>query len=162
MRDYVSLALRLRDDGTALPFATVDAKSDRVVGTTRFGNVEFWDWQGWSGPTQTDRPDAVEIGWTWLAQSAQRTPINTEAKLLMFTFAFETWNVHRVTLGTDARNAASRKAIERLGAHLDGVLRASRPAADGGVRDSARYSVLRDEWPAVRDRLNELLNRRIV
>src|SRR5438128_535848 len=100
MRDYVSAALRLRDEDAAFPFATVDAARDAVVGTTRYGNLEFWDWQGWSGPTQRDAPDAVEIGWTWLAHSAQRTPINSEAKLLMFTFAFETWNVHRVTLGT--------------------------------------------------------------
>jgi RimJ/RimL family protein N-acetyltransferase len=95
----------------------------------------------------------VEIGWTWLAPSAQRTAINTEAKLLMLTFAFEEWKVDRVCLRTDRRNERSRNAIERLGATLDGVIRADRPGSDGTIRDTAHYSIVADEWPAVRDRL---------
>jgi RimJ/RimL family protein N-acetyltransferase len=92
----------------------------------------------------------VEIGGTWLAPSAQRTAINTEAKLLMLTHAFETWRVHRVSLKTDARNARSRAAILRLGARFDGVVRATRVAADHAIRDDAMYSILDAEWPAVK------------
>ena len=95
----------------------------------------------------------VEIGWTWLAAAAQRTPINTEAKLLMLTHAFETWRVHAVKLNTDARNARSRAAIERIGARFDGVLRAHRPASDGGIRDTAAFSLLEAEWPAAKRHL---------
>jgi RimJ/RimL family protein N-acetyltransferase len=99
----------------------------------------------------------VEIGWTWLAADAQRTALNSEAKYLMLAHAFERWRVHRVSLQTDARNARSRAAIERIGARLDGVLRAQRPAADGTVRDSAYYTILDSEWPAVRARLEARL-----
>ena len=95
-----------------------------------------------------DRPDAVEIGWTWIDPAAQRTGINVEAKLLMLTHAFEAWQVHRVSLMTDARNTRCREAIVRLGATLDGVLRAARPAADDAIRDTAAYSIVRAEWPA--------------
>jgi RimJ/RimL family protein N-acetyltransferase len=154
MRAYVSAALEDQAAGRALPFATVDAPAGRVVGSTRFGNLEYWRWPEGSAQQRGPRePDAVEIGWTWLMASAQRTAINTEAKLLMLGHAFETWGVHRVTLRTDVRNARSRAAIERLGARLDGVLRAHVPAVDGGIRDSACYSILAAEWPAVRARL---------
>ncbi len=97
------------------------------------------------------------IGYTWLDPSAQRTPINTEAKLLMMGYAFEEWEVRVVRIQTDARNARSRRAIERLGCALDGVVRAERPAADGGVRDTAVYSMLDREWPGHRQRLAERL-----
>jgi len=117
-----------------------------VVGSTRFGNLERWT-------RGEDRIDAVEIGWTWLTPSAQRTVVNTEAKLLMLGHAFESWRVHRVTLKTDARNARSRAAIERLGAKLDGLLRAHMPATDDTLRTSAVYSILAGEWPEVRARL---------
>jgi RimJ/RimL family protein N-acetyltransferase len=136
---YVEAALA----ADCVAFATV--WRERVVGSTRFGNLERWG--------AADRIDAVEIGWTWLAASAQRTPVNSAAKLLMLDHAFDVWRVHRVTLKTDARNARSRAAIERLGARLDGVLRAHMPAADGGVRDSAVYSILVAEWPGCRARL---------
>jgi RimJ/RimL family protein N-acetyltransferase len=85
--------------------------------------------------------------------------VNTEAKLLMLAHAFEVWEVHRVTLKTDVRNARSRAAIERLGASLDGLLRAASPAADGAVRDTALYSLLASEWPAVRARMRARLER---
>jgi RimJ/RimL family protein N-acetyltransferase len=148
---YIRAALDEAERGGACPFATVDARSGRVVGSTRFGAIERWTWPAPQPPS--DGPDAVEIGWTWLARSAQRTGINTEAKLLMLTHAFEVWGVRRVTLKTDARNARSRANIERVGATLDGVLRAHMPAYDGGVRDSAVYSLLADEWPACKARL---------
>jgi RimJ/RimL family protein N-acetyltransferase len=152
MRKYVQTALALRDAGAALPFATVRLADGRVVGSTRFFNLEYWAWPaGARAPPAA--PDAVEIGWTWLAAYAQRTAVNTEAKLLMLGHAFQRWQVQRVNLRTDARNVRSRTAIERLGASLDGILRAHMPAADGGIRDTASYSLLAGEWPAAKARL---------
>jgi RimJ/RimL family protein N-acetyltransferase len=158
MTAYVRAALEQQAAARMLPFATVDRRTGRVVGSTRFGNIEFWPWPPGS-PFQRglDVPDVVEIGWTWLAASAQRTPINTEAKLLMLEQAFERWRVHRVSLMTDARNARSRAAIVRIGARFDGVVRAQRPASDGGIRDTACYSILDREWPDVRVQLMERL-----
>ena len=158
MGRYVETALAGRDSGIMLPFATIDRKAERAVGSTRFLNVEFWTWPV-GNPQQRGKnlPDVVEIGATWLASGAQRTGINTEAKLLMLTLAFETWLVHRVSLQTDARNERSRIAIERLGAQLDGVIRAARVAFDGAVRDSAVFSILDSEWPAVKVQLAALL-----
>jgi RimJ/RimL family protein N-acetyltransferase len=151
MRQYVGAALADRAADRAVPFATIDRGTDEVVGSTRFGNIEFWAWPP-GNPRQrgTHLPDVVEIGWTWLSGAAQRTGINTEAKLLMLTHAFEVWRVHRVSLMTDARNHRSRDAIARLGASFDGVLRAARVAADGGIRDTAAYSILDAEWPRVK------------
>jgi N-acetyltransferase len=158
MRQYVATALADREAGRALPFATVDRQANRVVGSTRFGNIEFWTWPP-GNPHQRGEhvPDVVEIGWTWLAASAQRSGINTEAKLLMLGHAFEHWRVHRVSLMTDARNTRSREAIQRLGACFDGVLRSARPASDGGIRDTAAYSILDSEWPAVKAALQARL-----
>jgi RimJ/RimL family protein N-acetyltransferase len=155
---YVDEALALHAQGRALPFATVDASSGRVVGSTRYLNVEFWAWPA-GNPLQRgeDVPDVVEIGATWLAPAAQRTAINTEAKLLMLTHAFEVWRVHRVSLMTDARNARSRNAILRLGARFDGVLRAARVAVDGRIRDTAAFSILEAEWPEVKTALRTRL-----
>jgi RimJ/RimL family protein N-acetyltransferase len=98
-------------------------------------------------------PDACEIGYTWLASSAIRTAANTEAKLLMLTYAFETWQVLRVCFHTDARNTRSRAALERIGGKFEGVLRAHRMAADFIARDSYRYSIVAAEWPEVKRRL---------
>jgi RimJ/RimL family protein N-acetyltransferase len=158
LQRWLEEALALAAAGRAVPFATLSATTGEVLGSTRFGNLERWEWPD---PSQR-RPsglDAVEIGWTWLGRGAQRSGVNTEAKLLMLRHAFEAWRVRRVTLKTDARNARSRAAIERLGASLDGVLRSHLPAADGGVRDSAVFSVVEEEWPAVRLRLEGLLAR---
>jgi RimJ/RimL family protein N-acetyltransferase len=151
MRAYVDVALAARDAGDAVPFVTFDKALGRVVGSTRFGYLERWTWPASSSdaPTAPDTLDAAEIGWTWLAAEAQRTRVNTEQKLMMLRHAFEAWRVHRITLITDARNARSRAAIERLGASFEGVRRAHFPAADGTIRDSATYSILRAEWPVV-------------
>ena len=159
MLRYIEAALRDQESGRALPFATVARATDRVVGSTRFGNIEYWAWPP-GNPHQRglDVPDVVEIGWTWLAADAQRTPINTEAKLLMLTHAFEVWRVHRVSLMTDARNERSRNAILRVGARFDGVIRAQRPAADGAIRDTAAFSILESEWPAVKRQLQSRLD----
>jgi RimJ/RimL family protein N-acetyltransferase len=159
MVGYIEAALRDQEARRALPFATVAKATGRVVGSTRFGNIEFWAWPpGNRNQRGENRPDVAEIGWTWLAASAQRTPINTEAKLLMLTHAFETWRAHRVSFMTDARNERSRRAILRLGARFDGVLRTARPASDGGIRDTAAFSILEDEWPAVKTQLQSRLN----
>ena len=113
-----------------------------------------------SGDPQRDRrPDACLIGYTWLGASAQRTACNTEAKLLMLSHAFEAWRVHRVAFRIDARNDRSRSAVERLGAKFEGVRRAERIGADGAVRDSAFYSILAAEWPAVKKGLISRLGR---
>jgi RimJ/RimL family protein N-acetyltransferase len=155
---YIGGALAEQAAGRALPFATIDRARGAVVGCTRLFNIEFWPWPA-GNPNQrgVDRPDMAEIGWTWLAASAQRTPINTEAKLLMLAHAFDVWRVHRVSLMTDARNQRSRNAILRLGARFDGVLRAARPASDGAIRDTAAFSILEAEWPAVRANLQARL-----
>jgi N-acetyltransferase len=157
MCGYVETAIAGRDDDVFTPFVIVHRSDERVVGSTRFFN-ERWDWSH-ADPTRQrdDRPDVVEIGSTWLAASAQRTAINTEAKLLLLTHAFEVLDVHRVCLRTDRRNQRSRAAIERLGASFDGVWRADRPGADGTVRDTAQYSIVADEWPAIRRSLRERL-----
>jgi len=152
---YIEVALAEQARGASFPFATRDARSGRVVGSTRFMNVERWTWPAPHEAHQ--RPpayaEAVEIGSTWLAPAAQRTAINTHAKRLMLTHAFEVWQMRRVTLKTDARNQRSRRAIERIGGRLDGVLRAHMPAFDGQVRDTALYSILASEWPGVKARL---------
>jgi RimJ/RimL family protein N-acetyltransferase len=153
MATYVDTAVAGTARGQFLAFAIVDKLRDRVVGSTRFCSFERWDWPGAPPASTPERLDAVEIGWTWLAASAQRTHVNTGAKRLMLTHAFEVWHVRRVTLKTDARNARSRANIERLGCRLDGVLRAHMPAEDGGVRDSAIYSLLSSEWPEAGARL---------
>jgi N-acetyltransferase len=158
MASYLELAFAQAQAGTALPFATVERRSGKVVGSTRFWSLEFWSWS-LDSPLRRPPlvPDAVEIGYSWLAPEAQRTALNTEAKLLMLGHAFERWEVHRVTLRTDMRNARSRVAIERLGARLDGVLRAASAANDGGIRDTASYSLLASEWPEARERLTARL-----
>jgi len=149
---YVAYFLDEQSRGLSIPFATLDGRTRRVIGSTRFMAIERWPW-GVVAPVEarpTGCADAVEIGSTWLASEAQRTAINSHAKLLMLTHAFEVWEVRRVTLKTDARNVRSRTAIERLGAKLDGVLRAHMPASDGSVRNTALYSILAAEWPDVK------------
>jgi N-acetyltransferase len=164
MTDYVRDALSKVAAGEHVAFATVqragDARDrDRVVGATRFCEIAFWQWPPGATHQRHGVPDVVDIGFTWLAGSAQRTPVNSEAKLLMLTHAFEVWRVHRVALRTDVRNTRSRAAIERIGGRLDGILRADRPGSDDTVRTSARFSIVADEWPGVKDRLSARLVR---
>jgi RimJ/RimL family protein N-acetyltransferase len=159
-RGYIEAALALRDAGAAVPFAIIDLARQDLVGSTRFGNIERWSWPpGDARQRPADQPDAVEIGWTWLAERAQRTGLNREAKLLLLGHAFETWRCHRVTLKTDARNLRSRAGIAGIGGTLDGIVRAHMPAADGGIRDTALYSIVASEWPAIKARLLERLRR---
>jgi len=161
---YVNTALAWRDAGTAAPFAivTVNVRADDnvVIGSTRFWNLERWSWPRGHARHGRDAPDVCEIGYTWLTRSAIRTAANTEAKLLMLTHAFETWQVLRVCFHTDARNQRSRAALERIGGKCEGILRAHRMAADFIPRDSVRYSILAGEWPEVREKLGRLLGDR--
>jgi N-acetyltransferase len=161
MAAYVDKALVASSEGRQVPFVTRRLADGRVVGATRFYDLERWDWSSSLPEVDARRPDTgpdvVSIGHTWLIPDAQRSPVNTEAKLLMLTQAFEVWRVRVVRLQTDARNRRSRRAIERLGCRLDGVIRVDRPATDGGVRDSAVYSMVAAEWPPAREALEERL-----
>jgi len=157
---YVNTALAWRDAGTAVPFAIVRVGDGVVVGSTRFWNLEHWSWPQGHARHLRSVPDACEIGYTWLTRSAVRTAANTEAKLLMLTHAFETWQVLRVCFHTDARNQRSRAALERIGGKFEGILRAHRMAADYIPRDSMRFSIVAPEWPGVKLLLGQLLDQR--
>jgi N-acetyltransferase len=143
VKTYVSA--QLARDGLT-PFAQIRVRDGKAVGCTA-----FWDPRTWPG---RDDLRAIEVGWTWLAASAQGSGINAEAKLVLFAYAFETLGVVRVDLKTDARNARSCRAIERLGARFEGVLRnwspSWAPGEEGLLRDSAMFSVIAAEWPAVK------------
>lgn len=155
MTRYVDTAVRWREEGTALPFATVRRADGKVLGSTRFFLIERWEWPAGHPHASRKGPDACEIGYTWLAASAIRTAANTEAKLLMLDHAFERWRVHRVCFHTDMRNERSRNALARIGAVFEGTLRAHRLGVDLIPRDSARFSIIAAEWPAVRQRLTQ-------
>jgi RimJ/RimL family protein N-acetyltransferase len=154
---YIDTAIAWQDAGTAVPFAIVRVPDDVVIGSTRFFNIEHWSWPGGHARHGRNFPDACEIGYTWLSPKAIRTAANTEAKLLMLTHAFETWQLLRICLHADSRNVRSRAAIERIGAKFEGILRSHRMAADFIARDSARFSIIAAEWPEVKQRLNRLL-----
>ena len=145
-RVYVRWLLDMAERLEVAPFVQRRMPDGVVVGATRFMEPHWW--------LGRRDPDEVEIGGTWLAATAQRTPVNTEAKLLLLGHAFDAWGVQRVAICTDARNERSRRAIERLGANLDGVMprhRASSAAGDGDrLRDSAMYSITAPDWPRVR------------
>lgn len=158
MVGYVDTLIADREGGRAFPFVQRRSLDDTLVGCTRFMNPFRWFGRG---SPDDPYPDEVEIGGTWLAASAQRTGINLEAKLLLLSYAFEHWEVQRVAVCTDARNDRSRRAIEGIGAELDGILRRHRPSTvpgeEGSLRDSAVYSITAEHWPLVRDRLESSL-----
>jgi len=142
-----NIAFRLgeRERGTMMPFVVRRVADNRIVGATTFCNI--------AGATRR-----VEIGHTWVAQSVQRTAMNTEVKLMMLQHAFETLNCMAVEFRTHHKNLASRAAIERLGAKLDGVLRSHGIDRQGGIRDTYVYSIIAAEWPNVKTRLQERLS----
>ena len=148
---FVADLLGARDRGETVPFVQREVASGRVVGATRFLTLRG----------DGESPFAVEIGGTWLAASAQRSGLNTEAKLLLLDHAFDAWAVARVDLKSDARNERSRAAILRLGATFEGVLRSWQPSLvvgeEGRYRDSAIYSFIKEEWPERRRHLTSLL-----
>ena len=144
MSAYVELALREQTKGSALPFALIERNSGRVIGSTRYGNI--------------DRDHhRVEIGWTWVARPWQRTPINTEAKYLLLRHAFETLNCIRVELKTDSLNERSRSAILRIGAREEGTFRNHMITASGRIRHTVYFSILDSEWPQIKARLEAKL-----
>jgi RimJ/RimL family protein N-acetyltransferase len=140
LRSMVDAALAAQSAGREQAFATVDRSSGRVVGSTRYMNIE---------PAQR----RLEIGYTWLAPAAQKTAINSEAKLLMLVHAFERLGAIRVEFKTDALNEASRRALLGIGATFEGIFRRHMIVQAGRLRDSAYYSVIAEEWPAVRRHL---------
>ncbi|MFF9909862.1 GNAT family N-acetyltransferase [Streptomyces sp. NPDC013457] len=164
---YIERALAEQAAGRAQPFAVVSTADGRIVGSTRFLELDYWQgplvWPSVPGVPHGDPltsvPDAAEIGNTWLSPRAQGTGVNTEAKLLMLRHAFEAWGVRRISMRADARNLRSRTAIERLGATCEGVRRAHSRGLDGAVRSTAFYSVLDEEWPAVRAHIEARLDR---
>jgi RimJ/RimL family protein N-acetyltransferase len=150
---YIEAQLGRAAAGKLAPYVQVEKASGRVVGATAFWDPRAWpSGAGWY---------AVEVGFTWLAASAQGTGVNTEAKYLLFRHAFEIWGVARVDLKTDARNARSRAAIEKVGARFEGVLRnwsrSWAPGEEGRLRDSAIFSITAEEWPECRAGLEERL-----
>lgn len=140
MERYLRAALADQALGTALPFVTIDRKSETVVGSTRFGNID----------TKNRR---AEIGWTWIKPKWQRTQINSEAKLLMLTHAFELWKCIRVEFKTDSNNKKSRTAIARIGGVEEGILRNHMIRDNGRYRHSAYFSIIDSEWEVVRENL---------
>ena len=154
---YIETALAWKEAGTAVPFVIIRQEDGVVIGSTRFWNIEYWSWP--RGHPLYDRiaPDACEIGYTWLTRLAIRTAANTESKLLMLTHAFEVWRVLRVCFHTDVRNERSRAALARIGGQFEGILRSHRMAVDFIPRDSARFSIVASEWPAVKQKLRGLI-----
>jgi len=145
MRDYVETALEEQARGVSLPFATIERAGGEVVGCTRFGNIER-------------EHRGAEIGWTWVARTRHRTPVNTEAKYLMLSHAFETWNCIRVALKTDSINERSRRAILRIGAKEEGTLRNHMITSTGRVRHTTFFSIIDSEWQTVKAALEAKLS----
>lgn len=143
---YVATALDAQRAGTAIPFATLDRRSQRVVGSTRFETIDVENRR-------------TEIGWSWLNPEWWRTPINTEAKYLMLRHAFESWGCVRVEFKTLRRNQRSRAAVLRIGASEEGTLRRRIRDQDGSFSDVVYFSILDGEWPSVKRRLEERLAR---
>lgn len=143
---YIAEALRGEAAGTMLPWVVRDVASDAIIGSTRYHDI-------------VAAIGRVEIGYTWYAARVQRSHVNTTCKLMLLQHAFDTLGCSVVGLRTDLANTRSQAAIERLGAQRDGVLRRFQARKDGSPRDTVMYSILREEWPAVRDRLERRLAR---
>lgn len=140
MKNYIETALVEQNKAVSLPFATIEKSSNKAIGSTRFGNISTKD-------------KRVEIGWTWIAKDWQRTFVNTEAKLLMLTHAFEIWKCNRVEFKTDLLNEKSRNAILRLGAKQEGIFRQHVVCDSGRIRDSVYFSIINSEWDEVKKNL---------
>ena len=145
-RAYIETALQMREEGHRFAFAVGEDATGRVLGSTSYHDI-------------LPAVRRVEIGWTWYAKSVQRSHVNTTAKLLMMGHAFDTLQCHVVGWRTDNFNFASQRAIERLGAKKDGVIRGHAPRRDGTIRDTVMYSMRAGEWPEARAQLLYLLGR---
>jgi N-acetyltransferase len=152
-RRYVETALSWQSDGLAVPFVIARIASGKIIGSTRFFNIERWNWPPGHERYGNKDPDAVEIGYSWLAADSLRSGANVEAKMLLLTYAFEMWRVLRVCFHTDFRNERSRRALSALGATFEGFLRSHRMAADFTPRTSARFSIIQSEWHEIKTRL---------
>lgn len=148
---YIETALAQRAKGARFPFTII--WENRIIGTTSFADYQPWSWPSNSANQRHDTPETLEVGYTWLAKSAQRTACNTTAKYLLLNHAFEVFNVLRVSIQTDERNDVSRNAIERIGAKFEGIRRFHKVASDGIYRSSAQYSIVQDEWQQVKTAL---------
>lgn len=147
MKSYIETALKWQTEGHALPFVQVDQSTNAVVGSTRYAAIDH-------------HHRRLEIGWTWIARPWQRTAINTEAKYLLLKHAFETLGCLRVEFKTDSINEQSRKALLRIGAREEGILRNHMITHSGRIRHSVYYSILDAEWSEVKERLEQLLRLR--
>lgn len=159
---YVEAAQAARDAGNTAPFAVIRLAGEAVIGSTRLFDLQWWSWPEGHPRHGHDGPDTCEIGHTWLTRSAIRTGANTEMKRLALTLAFENWQVQSVCFHTDARNERSRRALSRIGARYEGILRSHRLAADDQPRDSARFAITAADWPAVKAHLAELSRDRLL
>ncbi len=146
LRGYLETALRAQAEGNSLPFVIVEKAREKIIGSTRFGNIE---------PAHK----RLEIGWTWVGRAWQRSGVNTEAKLLLLTHAFEKLGFNRVEFKTDVLNEKSRAALRRIGAVEEGVLRSHIITESGRNRDTVYFSIIKEEWPAVKRGLEEKLAR---
>ena len=147
MATYIETALQEQERGVSLPFALIEKATGRAIGSTRYGNIDRTHHR-------------VEIGWTWVARDWQRTAVNTEAKYLLLKHAFETLGCIRVELKTDSLNEKSRAAILRIGAKEEGLFRNHMITASGRIRHTVYFSLVDSEWPAVKARLESMLNSR--
>lgn len=143
---YIETALLAQRECSAVPFATVERASGRAIGSTRYGNIDCLNRR-------------VEIGWTWIGRSWQRTAVNTEAKYLMLRHAFEKLGAIRVELKTDSLNERSRRAILRIGAIEEGTFRKHMVTESGRIRHTVYFSIIDEEWPGVKRRLEEMMER---
>ena len=146
LQAWLDTTLASADQGREVPYAIVSAQSGAVLGSTRFLELRLEHLR-------------VEIGWTWVTRSAWATGVNVETKLLLLEHAFERVGLRRVEFKTDARNERSRQALLALGATFEGILRKHMVVREGGERDSAYYSVIDTEWPALKERLHARLRR---
>ncbi|MFT9596454.1 GNAT family N-acetyltransferase [Mesobacillus sp.] len=147
MKKVIEAAMVEREKGTQIPFIVLDKQTDKIVGSSRYLDI-------------SKAHKSLEIGWTWYSPVYWRTGVNTETKLLLLQYAFEKMEVNRVQFCTDSRNVRSQNAIARLGAQREGVLRKHRMIADGYIRDTVVFSIIKEEWPQIKTGLQDKLNRK--
>lgn len=140
LKQFIRQAMEDREAGRSVPFIVMDKQTTAIAGSTRFGNLD-------------EKNKRVEIGWTWLAKEFHGTGLNKAMKYVMLQHAFEVWNLNRVEIKTNEKNERSRRAIESIGGKYEGLLRSHMINGDGTVRNTVYYSIIKEEWPAVRDKI---------